>query len=177
VEPSAPLPAVDDETPPSPDAAAPPQQPVQVGAACYAFDPGGRAARAPSPGCAGPARDLVTGERDRAALRKVEEVINDHYLYVGLDNGLALLLGTSDACEARCSAPVQARVWMYIGILYGSGMARPDQAQCAFERAIAWDPGVPFDKDLATEATKAAFAAARARVCSAAPVPSDQARL
>jgi hypothetical protein len=54
---------------------------------------------------------------------------------------------------------------MYVGLLYGSGMLRLDDARCAFENAVKWDPGLQFDDALATPAVKATFTAARAHVC------------
>jgi hypothetical protein len=147
------------------DAAAPPASEVRAGVDCEGFQPGGRVAEAPVAHCAGPARDRVTGLRDAAALRKVDEVLSSPGFHGDVDQDLALLLSTSTACGAHCTAPVQARVWMYIGLWYGSGLANLENARCAFENAFDWAPAVPFDEALATEAVKATFAGARARAC------------
>lgn len=103
----------------------------------------------------------MSSVRDAAALKKIEETIHSYYLLHSYGNELALLLAVSNACELHCSAEVQAKTWMYVGLYYGA----VHDAGCAFERAFEWDPAVELDADLAMPAVKEAFAAARTRVC------------
>jgi hypothetical protein len=120
----------------------------------------------PSPHCGGPARDRLTGRRDKAALQKIDEAVHDYYLSVNFDARFAILVGTSKACETECTASVQALIWMYLGIFYGSAFQNLEDARCAFEVAIAWDPNVLLDAESSTAKTKAAFAAAWRSRCA-----------
>jgi hypothetical protein len=98
--------------------------------------------------------------RDAAATQKIEEAINKYYLATEFDKAEALLKGTLEACEDRCSGGVKARAWMYIGIVRGSGRQDIAGAQEAFQQAAAYDPNVKLDDALSTPAVKQAFAAA-----------------
>lgn len=90
------------------------------------------------------------------------------YLSASFEQSKEHLLAISDACQDRCSPRVQARLWMYAGIVLASGLSRPEQAQCAFEVATAWDPKVALDEQLATPEAKTLFLVARAKMCEQA---------
>jgi hypothetical protein len=95
---------------------------------------------------------------DKSANAKIDEAINVHYLSTDFDKAEGLLKGTLKACGERCSAPVKARAWMYIGIVRGAGHQDLDGAGAAFMEALGLDPNVQLDGDLATEELQALFA-------------------
>lgn len=124
--------------------------------------------------------------RDAAAKKKIDEAINTHYLTTDFDKAESVLLGTLSACEDRCSGPVRAQAWMYVGIVRGSGKGDQAGAAEAFQAALAEDPNVTLDEALATPETMTTFkgvapaaatapaaapAAPSAPVASAAPAP------
>ncbi|HMJ09947.1 MAG TPA: hypothetical protein VK524_01010 [Polyangiaceae bacterium] len=103
------------------------------------------------------------GPRDRAANKKIDEAINQQYLATNFDKAEGILIGTINACDDKCSAPVLARAWMYLGIVRGSGKNDIPGAQEAFAQAVALDPAVKLDAELATSKTARAFEAAGGR--------------
>jgi hypothetical protein len=110
--------------------------------------------------------------RDKAAEEKINEAINKHYLATEFDKAEGILKGTLDACDDRCSPNVKARVWMYIGIIRGSGRQNVSAAQEAFQQALALDPKVTLDDALATPETRNAFTSAAAALGQTAPAAS-----
>lgn len=107
--------------------------------------------------------------RDSAATQKIDEAINTHYLATEFDKAEALLKGTIEACEDRCSPAVKARAWMYVGIVRGSGKQDLAGAQESFQQALALDPKVKLDDALATPQVQQAFAKASATLGQAPP--------
>ena len=103
------------------------------------------------------------GPRDKAANKKIDEAINEQYLATNFDKAEGILIGTINACDDKCSAPVLARAWMYLGIVRGSGKNDIPGAQEAFAQAVALDPAVKLDAELATSKTARAFEAAGGR--------------
>lgn len=99
---------------------------------------------------------------DKAANKKIDEAINEHYLATNFDKAESVLLGTVKACGKKCSPQVIARAYMYVGIVRGSGKSDQKGAQEAFGQALATDPDVKLDAALATPETKATFDAASA---------------
>ncbi|MCA9631754.1 MAG: hypothetical protein KC766_29070 [Myxococcales bacterium] len=110
------------------------------------------------------AASAFAAPRDNAALKKIDEAINQHYLATSFDKAEAILTGTIKACGAKCSGPVIAKAWMYVGIVRGSGKADIAGATEAFQQALSIDPKVSLDNALATDDTKKAFADAAAAV-------------
>jgi hypothetical protein len=94
---------------------------------------------------------------DKAALKKIDEAINEHYLATNFDKAEGVLLGTVKACGKKCSPSVVAKAYMYVGIVRGSGKKDQSGAQEAFEQALSIDPKVKLDGELATPDTKATF--------------------
>jgi len=78
--------------------------------------------------------------RDSAATKKIDEAINEHYLATDFDKAEQVLTGTVTACGDKCSPPVIARAWMYVGIVRGSGKSDQAGAKEAFQKALATDP-------------------------------------
>ena len=119
--------------------------------------------------------------RDKAAQKKIEEAIYTHFLNTDFDAAEGLLLGTVRACEDKCSPAVIAKAWMYVGIIRGSGRNDIPGAQEAFSTALAADPAIQLDNEIATDPVKAAFAkvkgggkaAAPAGAFTCAPSPSE----
>ncbi len=107
---------------------------------------------------------LAQKPRDKAANKKIDEAVNQHYLSTNFDKAEGILIGTINACGDKCSGQVLARAWMYLGIVRGSGKNDVPGAQEAFAQATALDPAVKLDVELATAKTARAFEAAGGRV-------------
>lgn len=101
---------------------------------------------------------LAQFTRDNAASKKIDEAINEHYLATDFDKAEAVLTGTINACGDKCSPGVIAKAWMYVGIVRGSGKNDQNGAKDAFQKALATDPGVKLDVQLATPETQTTFA-------------------
>jgi len=95
--------------------------------------------------------------RDAAASKKIDEAINEHYLATDFDKAEGVLTGTVNACADKCSPPVIAKAWMYVGIVRGSGKSDQAGAKDAFQKALASDPTVKLDVQLATPETQKTF--------------------
>jgi len=95
--------------------------------------------------------------RDAAASKKIDEAINEHYLATDFDKAEAVLTGTINACGDKCSPPVFAKAWMYVGIVRGSGKNDQAGAKDAFQKALAADSTVKLDVQLATPETQKTF--------------------
>lgn len=104
-----------------------------------------------------------SGSKDRAALQKIEQAINEHYLMTDFDQAQSLLLGVIKACGDKCSDAVLAKAWMSVGLVRGSGLDDQRGAKEAFVKALELDPKATLDDALATPATKATFAAAKGK--------------
>lgn len=137
----------------------------------FPASPVGRTPRYPSKNCAAPAMDPHTSDRDTAAMTKMTEALNVYYLNGMWENQLLILFGVSDACQTHCSPQVQAKAWMYAGLLYGAALQDLEACQCAFETAILWDPAVVLDAQLATPAAKKAFEGAHRAICGSDSAP------
>ncbi len=101
----------------------------------------------------------LAAPRDNAASKKIDEAINTHYLATDFKKAEDVLLGTIKACEDKCSPEVLGRAWMYVGLVR-SGKGDMKGAQDAFATAVATDPNVKLDADLASAEAKSAFEAA-----------------
>jgi hypothetical protein len=100
---------------------------------------------------------LAQFTRDNAASKKIDEAINEHYLATDFDKAEAVLTGTINACGEKCSPGVIAKAWMYVGIVRGSGKNDQSGAKDAFQKALAADPSVKLDTQLATPETQKTF--------------------
>src|SRR5450432_402080 len=100
---------------------------------------------------------LAQFTRDNAASKKIDEAINEHYLATDFDKAEAVLTGTINACGDKCSPGVIAKAWMYVGIVRGSGKNDQSGARDAFQKALAADPSVKLDTQLATPETQKSF--------------------
>jgi hypothetical protein len=109
--------------------------------------------------------------RDNAASKKIDEAINEHYLATDFDKAEAVLTGTINACGDKCSPGVIAKAWMYVGIVRGSGKNDQNGAKDAFQKALAIDPNVKLDTQLATPETQTTFGGLGG---AAAPVPAEK---
>jgi len=110
---------------------------------------------------------------DKSANAKIDEAINVHYLSTNFEKAEGLLKGTLKACGDRCSPAVMARAWMYIGIVRGAGTQNFDGASAAFAEALALDPNVKLDVDLATDEVRDLFEEASGGAASG-EMPSDE---
>jgi len=103
---------------------------------------------------------LAQYSREKAALQKIDEAINQHYLATEFDKAEAVLTGTIIACDDKCSPATLAKAWMYVGIVRGSGKQDTQGATEAFAKALAIDGNVVLDETLASPEVKATFVAA-----------------
>jgi hypothetical protein len=111
----------------------------------------------------------VAAPKDGAALKKVDEAINVHYLATEFDKAEAMLLGVIKACGKDCSPAVIGKAYMYVGLVRGCGKNNLAGAKDAFEKAKAADPGVALDAALATPEVQAEFNKAGGGGGAAAP--------
>lgn len=110
--------------------------------------------------------------KDGAALKKIDEAINVHYLATEFDKAEAQLLGVIKACGKDCSPNVIAKAYMYIGLVRGSGKQNMAAAREAFEKAKAADPAITLDAALATPEVQAEFNKTKAGAAGAATPPA-----
>lgn len=81
----------------------------------------------------------VAAPRDRAAQGKIAEAMRVHFAQGEFARAEALLLGTHQACEDRCSPGVLATIWLYVGSVRGAGDGAPATVREAFDKALALD--------------------------------------
>lgn len=114
--------------------------------------------------------------RDDAANKSIREAIDTHYLATHFDKAEAVLTSAIQTCGKGCSPRVLARVWMYLGLIRGSGKNDLVGAKQAFERAVAIDPAVELDAQMATPETQKAFqdAGGAAPAAPAAPASTTE---
>jgi hypothetical protein len=98
--------------------------------------------------------------RDAAAKKKIQEAINNHYLATDFAKAEAILVGTINACEDKCSPQTLCEAWMYVGIVRGSGKNDQKGAMDAFVQAVTFDPKCKLDTALATPQTQTTYASA-----------------
>lgn len=110
---------------------------------------------------------------DSAAKSNIDQAINVHYLATNFEKAEQLLLDTIASCGGSCSPEVVARAWMYIGIIRGAGNQDLTGAREAFDQAVAADPNVALDGDLATDELRQSFESAKANAGSA-PAGEDE---
>ncbi len=110
--------------------------------------------------------------REKAALQKIDEAINQHYLATEFDKAEAVLTGTIIACDDKCSPATLAKAWMYVGIVRGSGKQDTQGATEAFAKALALDGNVVLDETLASPEVKATFVAAGGASAPAVAAPT-----
>lgn len=108
---------------------------------------------------------------DRSALAQIDQAIEQLYLAGREGDAEAKLKGIYQACGDRCSAPVKARAWMYVGIIWGNAKAGASRAREAFRFALSLDAGITLDEALASPETRRAFELEKAAVASGHPTP------
>lgn len=94
---------------------------------------------------------------------KIQAAFQQHYLATEFDAAEAELLALIQGCDASCAREDLAAGWMYIGIVR-AGKQAADEAQAAFEQALALDPKVKLDISVASPETAALFVAAGGKV-------------
>lgn len=117
------------------------------------------------------AHSALAAPKDGAALKKIDEAINVHYLATEFDKAEAQLLGVIKACGKDCSPNVIAKAYMYVGLVRGSGKQNMPAAREAFERAKASDPAITLDAALATPEVQAEFNKVKGGAAGATPPP------
>jgi hypothetical protein len=114
---------------------------------------------------AAPARPPVKAAKgkpgDEAALGRIDQAVNDLYLASKVKEAETRLLGIIERCQDECSGSVQARGWMYVGVVRGGGSHDQDGSRDAFERAVKADRHVQIDQALATPETLRTFESVR----------------
>jgi len=110
---------------------------------------------------------------DRSALSQIDQAIEQLYLAGREGDAEAKLKGIYQACGERCSAPVKARAWMYIGIIWGNAKAGAGRAREAFRFALSLDAGITLDEALASPETRRAFELEKAAATGVDPTPEE----
>ncbi len=101
---------------------------------------------------------VAAPNKDAAALKKIDEAVNVHYIAAEFDKAEAVLLAAIKMCGAKsCSGEVVAKAYIYVGVVRGNGKQDLAGAREAFENARASDPNVTLDPTLATPAVLAEF--------------------
>jgi hypothetical protein len=96
--------------------------------------------------------------KDHAALKKINEAVNVHYLGTDFEKAEAVLLGIIEACgDDGCSGAVIAKAYMYLGIVRGGGPQDMVGAKEAFEKAKEADAKVKLDAVLAPPEVRVLF--------------------
>ena len=118
----------------------------------------------------------ITPYKDKAALKKVDEAINVHYIAAQFDKAESVLLSAIKSCGAKeCSPEVLSKAYLYLGIVRGNGKQDIVSAQEAFVAAYAADPNVTIDPSLVTPAVLEAFNHATGKTGAAAQAPAGTA--
>lgn len=124
-----------------------------------------------------PTRLALAGAADDAAAEKRIEAATESFLtaqFKKADKGLRAVL---TKCAKRCSAPVMAKAWMYIGLVQSIGYEDQAAARKSFDRALELDARAALDEELATPDATKVFKEAQveyqAKHPSAAPPPSS----
>ena len=89
---------------------------------------------------------------DQTALQKIEGA-TQHFLSSDFDRAEKALRAILATCGNECSPDVLARVWMYIGLVQGSGLNNQAAARKSFDKALNLDPMVALDEELTTPDT------------------------
>jgi hypothetical protein len=110
-----------------------------------------------------------SGTKDQTATQHVDKVMETLYRQGAFEETEAQLLGTLKACGEQCSAPVKARIWMYIGVVRADGPHKPGPAKDAFVNAVKLDPKVKLDRAVASAQAGGLFEKAGGSVGEAKP--------
>ena len=111
--------------------------------------------------------------KDPAATQHMTKAMDSLYRQGAFEETEAHLLGILKACKEQCSAPVKARIWMYIGVVRMDGRHKPGQAKQAFEDAVKLEPTVQLDRTIASLEAASLFAKASANTRdTTAPQPA-----
>jgi len=94
--------------------------------------------------------------KDKVVEGLIDKAINKHYYATEFDAAESLLREANMECADQCSKKVQARVWMYLGIVL-SGKNDPDGAREAFRSARKANPELELDPDFAGPKTEKLF--------------------
>jgi len=112
--------------------------------------------------------------RDDTANRTVDLAINQHYLSTDFDTANKLLTATIQGCEGACTPKTLARAWIYQGIVLGAGKNDFVGAKDAFIKALALDPDVNLDRNLATPEIARMFEQLGGKNTAAPPAPKSE---
>ncbi len=100
----------------------------------------------------------IAGPKDAAALKKIDEAVNVHYIAAEFDKAESVLLAAIKTCGAKgCSGEVIAKAYVYVGVIRGNSKSDLTGAREAFQNAQAADPNVTLDSTLVTPAVLAEF--------------------
>jgi hypothetical protein len=158
-----PPPAAPPTSAPSPPAAAeaqPAEIPVDAGGepAEAAAEPAGAAAEAESGAEAAEPTELAEPQSpDQAARTRVRQIMDSQFGAGEHAAAEAKLYEAYNACGAQCSKNTRALIWMYIGIVRGTGKQDQVRARQAFRRMLELDETMSVNSLLADEATLATF--------------------
>ncbi len=96
--------------------------------------------------------------RDAAATKLADEALMNEYLAMDFPGAIKKLEKALVLCgEDKCSPTVAARLHRDLGVVYIAGLNDAAKGQAEFALAVAADPAVELDPDLATDAVTQAF--------------------
>ncbi len=101
---------------------------------------------------------LAAGAKDKEAKELHNQAIMTDYLAMQFDAAKAKLQKALELCAPdKCSPRVVAEIHRDLAVVYIAGENKIDEGKAEFVSALAADPTIELDKDLATEAVQAAF--------------------
>lgn len=108
------------------------------------------------------ARDAQAQAKDAEAIQLADDAVLGDYLAMNFEGAVKKLKkGLALCARDRCSAPVVARLQRDLGVVYIAGLEDTDAGRAAFVAALAADPGIELDPDLATDMVTQVFEEAR----------------
>jgi hypothetical protein len=148
----------------APGPAAPETEPVEAAVAAEgepaeaAAEPAHAAAQAePDAGAAEPSEPAEPQSPDQAARTQVREIMDAQFVAGEYAAAESKLYEAYNACVAQCSNNTRALIWMYVGIVRGTGKQDQVRARQAFRRMLELDETMTVNSYFADEATLATF--------------------
>ncbi len=112
--------------------------------------------------------------KDTAATKLADDALMNEYLAMDFEGAIAKLQKALALCGAdKCSPAVVARLHRDLGVVYLAGLNDAAKGKAEFAAAVAADPAIELDPDLATEAVTQAFNEAKSGA-GAGPAEGEQ---
>lgn len=108
--------------------------------------------------CAHEAR--AQGAKDQEALTLAKQAIDEHYLAMNMEEAAATLERALEVCKTECSPKALAVIHRNLAVVYIAGMNKQAEGEREMTLALAADPTLQLNPDIATPEVKAAYAKA-----------------